>query len=1470
MPDAADLNSLTPTPGLFEKIKYFISGEVPEKLLDLLKNAGAERMNYFSDYVTHLICGFNAEETDISDANELYEIPAVTPKWIVMCVQLNRILNTKPYLYDNKKLFSNLVFCLSKVSADRNVLWSLITYNGGTVQLQLNRHCTHLITVDITSAKYAKAVMCNIVLVTPDWVVECVKQKALIGYEVFHPRLIVLPKLIKHESTTAITGFEPENDVKGENDSTNATQALLEKLKQRMPWNQLATSCAKDIIPPNVVAPTFSASCVSVTTTQTTVQQRTPPKQVQMYPNQNVTVANSIARSIVHHTAQGTLIGQPPSQLTQFNQATHLHRFQLQQQQQQQQQQHQQRANLLSHITQQQQLNKVHIGSSQFNPPQLMQRQMQVGPQMQVANKMQLPPGAATHISQIGQPQIGQMQRPQMPSIGNLQQLQQQLANRQFANIQVQQQPQQQQQSYSNQPQIINQANQQLGLNQNPPQMIINQNQLGAILNQEQVLNRNQLEQQQLGTVINQNQVITQNVQNLGQIMNANAAPNQAQQILNQGQQQQQQPQQQVVVQQNHPHLTVQQGKILQGPFVQQAQPTDAQQFVHQFTPNQTYQQQIVQNPFTPNRPQSQFSAQSVVLNQQKPMIINQQGQPPQQQVQGVAQGNQPKPLWQQQQGQPPQQLGIRHASIIQQGPRVQWSPTQQPQQQQQHLPQRQFIQLDMQTHQQLQQMAPEQRAVFISKLQQKQRQVLLQQRQQQLQMHQRTGHVLIRSGPVPQGLNPQQQMQWIQQQAKQQGVMLQPPPPQQQQPQTNLQNPPVAPHTPGLSPIQQQNASQFNENQLQLQRQQQFRLQQLQLQREQAQKVAVISQPLTQTNIRPIGQPQTADIVTTTASVDSSVAQQQLVVNAKTKTALANMLSIRLQSGGSTVGTSPESLPEPSAAGTLRLMTAQHNAALNSNNRPQEILGLPQRRPITAPNGEIIRPAPPPSAPPPTAISNEPPQLQYSSRNNIPIQHRQGPFYGHNPNLKLPPDLFLLGCIFVVVELDRFLEESIPNWQEQIEKHGGEVEKQYCSRVTHVLCETQRHGVVMQALRDCKRCVTLYWLSDVMRRKQVLPPWTALHLPMMYLDTTPASKHLISLTGFLNSERNRIKHMIKYIGATFTNYLSKHNTLLIAAKAEGPKYAHAKKWATPVVNVQWLTDVMLGNFGALNQLEHIKYQQFPNPPVFNFEPSLVPSLMHAWKMPINISQESYERVKRSPSPVSIPKKIKKIKVEEVEVPTDEIPPSVSHRILFSLFTDIAELKNIVKELGGSIAHDHKDCTHLVMPYLGRTNKLLHCICLGVPILPESWLRDSHSARKFLDPSNYSLDTKDFNSEYKCDFNQTLMTRNRNKLFEGKFFYITPSVFPSRNVLTELIVSCGGCVEKHRRTLSQIEVTNINSPYSYIILTHANDLHLVYDVLRNKKDKIRTVCNVELIYSAILKQTFEVEPYSVQVCEHRR
>lgn len=204
--------------------------------------------------------------------------------------------------------------------------------------------------------------------------------------------------------------------------------------------------------------------------------------------------------------------------------------------------------------------------------------------------------------------------------------------------------------------------------------------------------------------------------------------------------------------------------------------------------------------------------------------------------------------------------------------------------------------------------------------------------------------------------------------------------------------------------------------------------------------------------------------------------------------------------------------------------------------------------------------------------------------------------FYGHNPNLpKLPPELFLLGCIFYIVEYDESNPNDIPEWKKLIQKHGGEVETVYCPRVTHVLCRTQRHGVVMQALRDSKRCVTAYWLNDTILRTQVQPPSEALHLPMPSTFGTqrPATKHIISVSGFEGDERTRVKQMVDESGALLTPYFSRHNSVLICKKPEGTKYKRAKDWNIPVVNCVWLNDILQGNLSHMSQYDQQKYQQY-------------------------------------------------------------------------------------------------------------------------------------------------------------------------------------------------------------------------------------------------------------------------------------
>lgn len=66
--------------------KYYL------QIVNLLQEGGAESSNYFSDYVTHLIAGYEALENDISAAKDLYEIPAVTQNWILYSVKCNKLL----------------------------------------------------------------------------------------------------------------------------------------------------------------------------------------------------------------------------------------------------------------------------------------------------------------------------------------------------------------------------------------------------------------------------------------------------------------------------------------------------------------------------------------------------------------------------------------------------------------------------------------------------------------------------------------------------------------------------------------------------------------------------------------------------------------------------------------------------------------------------------------------------------------------------------------------------------------------------------------------------------------------------------------------------------------------------------------------------------------------------------------------------------------------------------------------------------------------------------------------------------------------------------------------------------------------------------------------------------------------------------------------------------------------------------
>jgi hypothetical protein len=116
-----NLENLQIKQDIFKKIKVKITGDVDQKVSEsrttpssskliffaspnyssipkifrfqiekLLENGGASISKFMLDYITHLICGVNYDENEVSQAQELYEIPALTEKWVVASAKLGK------------------------------------------------------------------------------------------------------------------------------------------------------------------------------------------------------------------------------------------------------------------------------------------------------------------------------------------------------------------------------------------------------------------------------------------------------------------------------------------------------------------------------------------------------------------------------------------------------------------------------------------------------------------------------------------------------------------------------------------------------------------------------------------------------------------------------------------------------------------------------------------------------------------------------------------------------------------------------------------------------------------------------------------------------------------------------------------------------------------------------------------------------------------------------------------------------------------------------------------------------------------------------------------------------------------------------------------------------------------------------------------------------------------------------------
>lgn len=175
---------------------------------------------------------------------------------------------------------------------------------------------------------------------------------------------------------------------------------------------------------------------------------------------------------------------------------------------------------------------------------------------------------------------------------------------------------------------------------------------------------------------------------------------------------------------------------------------------------------------------------------------------------------------------------------------------------------------------------------------------------------------------------------------------------------------------------------------------------------------------------------------------------------------------------------------------------------------------------------------------------------------------------------------------------------------------------------------------------------------------------------------------------------------------------------------------------------------------------------------------------------------------------------------------------------------------------------DPAAATHLVMTTLVRTAKLLQCLCTVNHVVSSSWLTESATAGELLPEDKFTLQDVDFEKSFKCDVQRVLKSEARSKLFEGRTFYMTPSVRPSVKAMSRMIELSGGRVEKTRRSLIKIHEANGQAPNSYVVLSCSGDLHLLSDILRSKQHN-KIVSTTELVMEAIMSQSINMGPHTI-------
>eukprot|EP00102_Acyrthosiphon_pisum_P020511 XP_016657721.1 PREDICTED: PAX-interacting protein 1-like [Acyrthosiphon pisum] len=222
------------------------------------------------------------------------------------------------------------------------------------------------------------------------------------------------------------------------------------------------------------------------------------------------------------------------------------------------------------------------------------------------------------------------------------------------------------------------------------------------------------------------------------------------------------------------------------------------------------------------------------------------------------------------------------------------------------------------------------------------------------------------------------------------------------------------------------------------------------------------------------------------------------------------------------------------------------------------------------------------------------------------------------SPKFQPSPDSFLLNCHFLIADDLREVAGATNHLyfiEHCVQEHGGTFSYRFNRKITHVICSSRKHVEVFRGLTENKKCVTDYWLSDIIAEGKMMKPWMVHHFPIPYSeDNLPYQNKQIAIANFSKNEYYKVRAMVEITGATVNNKISSSTYIVIALKLEGRMINRALALKIPVVNVEWMNDILLGEIISLQHFKCPKYQKYdlPNPYHINYDKVSV--LMEPWK----------------------------------------------------------------------------------------------------------------------------------------------------------------------------------------------------------------------------------------------------------------